>query len=93
MVGKNLTEKLRTKGYLVELSGDWQCVDVRGTQRIPSELRESIKANKHEIRLWLVAEAFAEKFQGRVIIPHAKNNTSLPGRREPYRGLTWDMID
>ena len=93
MVGRDLTEKLRTKGYLVELSGDWQRVDVRGTQSIPSELRESLKVNKHEVLHWLVAEAFAEKFRGRVIIPRAENHALLFSRSEPYRGLTWDMID
>jgi len=67
MKGRDITEQIRQAGYEVALSEDWQKVRCTGPKALPEAYKDLLKANKHEVLHWLVANAFKDHLKGRII--------------------------
>ena len=67
MKGRDITEQIRQAGYEVALSEDWQRVRCTGPKALPEAYKDLLKANKHEVLFWLVANAFKDHLNGRIL--------------------------
>ena len=69
----NLAEKIKAAGYGLKLTDDWKQVKVSGDTRLPEPLRSQLKADKEQVRFWLVAETLAQYLKGKIV-----SNTNVP---------------
>ena len=69
MKGRDITEQIRQAGYEVALSEDRQRVRCTGPKPLTEAYKDLLKANKHEVLHWLVANAFKDHLKGRIIDP------------------------
>ncbi len=69
MKGRDITEQIRQAGYEIALSEDWQKVRCSGPKALTEAYKDLLKANKHEVLHWLVANAFTDHLEGRIIDP------------------------
>lgn len=67
MKGRDITEQIRQAGYEVALSEDWQKVRCSGPKPLTEAYKNLLKANKHEVLFWLVANAFKDHLNGRIL--------------------------
>ena len=67
MKGRDITEQIRQAGYEVALSEDWQRVRCTGPEPLTEACKDLLKANKHEVLFWLVANAFKDHLNGRIL--------------------------
>jgi hypothetical protein len=64
----NLAEKIKAAGYGLKLTDDWKQVKVSGDSRLPEPLRSQLKADKEQVRFWLMAETLARHLEGKIVI-------------------------
>jgi hypothetical protein len=64
----NLAEQIKTAGYGLKLTDDWKQVKVSGDSRLPEPLRSQLKADKEQVRFWLMAETLAQHLEGKIVI-------------------------
>ena len=69
MKGRDIAGEIREAGYSLSLSQDWKRVRCAGPKQPTEAIRQLIKANREEIRCWLIAEAFRDHLNGRIISP------------------------
>ena len=67
MKGRDITEQIRQAGYELTLSEDWQRVRCTGPEPLTEACKDLLKANKHEVLFWLVANAFKDHLNGRIL--------------------------
>jgi hypothetical protein len=69
----NLAEQIKTAGYGLKLTDDRKQVKVSGDSRLPEPLRSQLKADKEQVRFWLMAETLAQHHEGKIV-----NDTNVP---------------
>mgnify|MGYP001469620739 CR=1 FL=1 len=64
----NLAERIKAAGYGLKLTDDWKQVKVSGDSKLPEPLRSQLKADKEQVRFWLMAETLAQHLEGKIVI-------------------------
>ncbi len=63
----NLIEQIRSAGFRLELTEDWQQIQVSGDANMPSALEQQLIAAREGVKTLLQAEALATGLGGRVL--------------------------
>ena len=63
----NLIEKIRSAGFKLELTEDWQQIQVSGDVDMPSALEQQLMDDKEGVKTLLQAEALATGLGGRTL--------------------------
>ena len=63
-----LAEKIEEAGFKLRLTDDWRRVVVSGDSELSEPLRSQLKADKEQVRFWLMAEKLAQHLEGKVVI-------------------------
>ena len=63
----NLIEKIRSAGFRLELTEDWQQIQVSGDVDMPSALEQQLMDDKEGVKTLLQAEALATALDGRTL--------------------------
>ena len=63
----NLIEQIRSAGFRLELTEDWQQIQVSGDANMPSALEQQLIAAREGVKTLLQAEALATGLEGRVL--------------------------
>ena len=63
-----LLEKIKAAGYGLKLTDDCKQVKVSGNSKLPEPLRSQLKADKEQVRFWLMVETLAQHLEGKIVI-------------------------